>query len=223
MKKKLFIGFYNYTVWATFIGLILAVVGIYFAVRDRVEPAMYCLMATGFVDMFDGKIARTKKNRTEMECQFGVQLDSLSDLVCFGVLPAVICSRIWLNGDRDHVPFVAMIVIAGYVLTALIRLAYFNVTEEERRRKETDKRKSFEGMPVTTVALIFPFAYALGVVLRTYSPIVAPILFTVIMGCCAFLFVAKIHIRKPGTVGCIVMGVLGLIEAALLVYVHFKV
>jgi hypothetical protein len=40
--------------------------------------------------MFDGKVARTKKDRTEQEKSFGIQIDSLSDLVSFGVLPAVI-------------------------------------------------------------------------------------------------------------------------------------
>ena len=226
MKKRLFIGYYNYTVWATYIGLILAVIGIYFAVRDRVEPALYCLMATGFVDMFDGKIARTKKDRTDSECRFGIQLDSLSDLVCFGVLPAVICSRIWLNGDREVIPFIPMCVIAVYVLTALIRLAYFNVTEEERQRSTTDKRKSYEGMPVTTVALIFPFAYAIGMLITlktTGTGIIFPIIFTAVMGACAFMFIAKIRVHKPGTLGCVIMGVLGAIEVALLIYVHINV
>ena len=49
---------------------------------------VFCLMFCGFCDAFDGKVARTKKNRTEQEIKFGIQIDSLSDLVAFGVLPA---------------------------------------------------------------------------------------------------------------------------------------
>lgn len=52
----------------------------------------------------DGRIARTKKDRTEQEKRFGIQIDSLNDLVCFGVLPAAIgwsmdCDRLWFLGD----------------------------------------------------------------------------------------------------------------------------
>ena len=48
------------------------------------------LMASGLFDAFDGRVARTKKDRKETEIKFGVQIDSLSDLICFGVLPMAI-------------------------------------------------------------------------------------------------------------------------------------
>ena len=83
------IGYYNYTVILTDLSLISSVFGIYMAMRGHVAGAVYCLMVSGFCDMFDGKVARTKK-RCEAEQKFGIQLDSLSDLVCFGVLPTVI-------------------------------------------------------------------------------------------------------------------------------------
>mgnify|MGYP007032777772 FL=1 len=47
--------------------------------------------------MFDGKIARTKKNRTEDEKQFGIQIDSLCDVVCFGVFPIVLCYELGMR------------------------------------------------------------------------------------------------------------------------------
>ena len=47
-------------------------------------------MLAGLLDAFDGRIARTKANRTDAEKRFGIQIDSLNDLVCFGVLPAAI-------------------------------------------------------------------------------------------------------------------------------------
>lgn len=48
--------------------------------------------------MFDGKIARSKKNRTDREKMFGVQIDSLCDCVCFGVFPAMICYLMGVRG-----------------------------------------------------------------------------------------------------------------------------
>lgn len=84
------IGYYNYTVWLTFIGMLSSVTGMGLAIQGKIIPAVICLMFSGFCDMFDGIVARTKKDRTDEEKRFGIQLDSLSDIVCFGVLPFVI-------------------------------------------------------------------------------------------------------------------------------------
>ena len=84
------IGVYDYTVLLTYLGFASGVFGIIEAFNGRIFPAIICLMFSGLCDMFDGKVARTKKKRTVEERHFGIQLDSLSDLVCFGVLPAVI-------------------------------------------------------------------------------------------------------------------------------------
>ena len=84
------IGVYDYTVLATYLSLAFGVSGILAAMNDSPYSALLCLMVSGLLDAFDGRIARTKKNRTEQEKRFGIQIDSLNDVVCFGVLPGVI-------------------------------------------------------------------------------------------------------------------------------------
>ena len=84
------IGFYDYTVILTYLGFASGMVGIYLSILGHPFGAIICLMFSGLCDMFDGKVARTKQRRTLEERQFGIQLDSLSDLVCFGVLPSLI-------------------------------------------------------------------------------------------------------------------------------------
>ena len=84
------IGFYSYTVILTYIGFVCGSVGLYFAANGSTNMAIIMLMLAGFCDMFDGKVAKTKKNRTPEECRFGIQIDSLSDMVCFGMLPPMI-------------------------------------------------------------------------------------------------------------------------------------
>ena len=76
------IGFYDYTVILTYLGFASGVFGILCAIKDpkHLFPAIFCLMFSGLCDMFDGKVARTKKKRTTEEKHFGIQLDSLSDL-----------------------------------------------------------------------------------------------------------------------------------------------
>ena len=55
------IGFYNYTVILTYMGLASAVVGMVTALKGNLLVAVVCLMVSGACDMFDGKVARTKK------------------------------------------------------------------------------------------------------------------------------------------------------------------
>ena len=70
------IGFYNYTVVLTYMGLISSVYGMTEALDGHFATAIACLVVSGICDMLDGKIARTM-DRTEDEKKFGIQIDSL--------------------------------------------------------------------------------------------------------------------------------------------------
>ena len=91
------LGFYDYTVVLTYISFTSSIIGIFCAVTGHPKWAVFCLALSGLCDMFDGKIARTKKNRTEDEKQFGIQIDSLCDVVCFGVFPIVLCYELGMR------------------------------------------------------------------------------------------------------------------------------
>lgn len=58
------IGVYDYTVIATYLSLLLGLGGLYSAAQNEPLDAMLCLMLAGLLDAFDGRIARTKKDRT---------------------------------------------------------------------------------------------------------------------------------------------------------------
>ena len=149
------IGFYDYTVILTYLSLISAVGGIALVTSDHPILATFCLLFSGLCDMFDGKVARSKKNRTAEEKSFGIQIDSLVDVVAFGALPAVmnivLCGHSWYS----------YIISAFFVLAGVIRLAYYNVTEEMRQQKTDEVRKNYCGLPITTSALIFPFFFCI--------------------------------------------------------------
>jgi len=123
----MFIGFYGASVILTYIGLAFAVVGMALAFLGHIPAAIMCLILSGVCDMFDGKIARTKKDRTEDEKKFGIQIDSLCDIVCFGILPMVICYK----SGMKHMYSIVILVLYG--LAGLVRLAHFNVMEEKRQ------------------------------------------------------------------------------------------
>ena len=84
----LLLDYYDYTVILTYLGMLSAFMGILMSVNSNFKTALICLMFTGFCDMFDGAVASTK-TRTKSEKRFGIQIDSLSDLISFGVLPGV--------------------------------------------------------------------------------------------------------------------------------------
>ena len=153
------IGFYNYTVILTYLSLVSSVVGIKLAYDGHMGAAILCLVLSGVCDMFDGVVARTKKNRTQDEKNFGIQLDSLCDVICFGLFPAVIL----YFGGVDTILGVASLVF--YVLCAVIRLAFFNVLEIKRQASESGCAKEYRGLPVTSSAIILPFFFLLGLVI----------------------------------------------------------
>ena len=61
-KKTGLIGFYNYTVVLTYIGMWIGFLGVMLAIKDRYVGSLICLMLAGVCDMFDGTIASTKKD-----------------------------------------------------------------------------------------------------------------------------------------------------------------
>ena len=149
------IGFYDYTVILTYMSLVSAVGGIALITSDHPILATFCLLFCGLCDMFDGKVARSKKNRTAEEKSFGIQIDSLVDVIAFGALPGTmtieLCNHRWY----------AYLVAALFVLAGVIRLAYYNVTEEMRQKDTDEVRKAYSGLPITFSSLIFPFFFCL--------------------------------------------------------------
>lgn len=214
------IGYYDYTVILTYLSAASATVGIIASLSGQGHPYVgtFCLLLCGLFDAFDGKVARTKPNRTEQEKKFGIQIDSLSDLVAFGVLPVCIGTalyRLFSIGEANiHKSYLVLLfsIMVLYVLAALIRLAYYNVTEEERQDVEKGNRKAYVGLPVTSAALIFPTVMLLNYLLpMDITPVyLAVMLFT------AAAFVSRVNIRKPGLKAILIMVGIGVVEFALL-------
>ena len=183
----MFLGFYDYTVVLTYISLGISVFGITMALEGNFRMAIFCLALSGLCDMFDGKIARTKKNRTEDEKNFGIQIDSLCDVVCFGVFPAMICYCLGVNTPDG----VAALIF--YSIESVIRLAYFNVTEAKRQTQTEENRKYYQGLPITSMAIILPFLY----LMRRYYMIHFLIVIHIAVIIVGLLFILNIKVKKP--------------------------
>jgi CDP-diacylglycerol--serine O-phosphatidyltransferase len=151
-----------------------------------------------FFDFMDGKIARWRKKSSLM----GQELDSLADLISFGLAPAAAAFALGIRTPLDH------ILLTFFVLCGLTRLARFNVTVAVLPKDKSGKSKYFEGTPIpTTLAIVSLMAYwvsqswthqniPLGLVAEgtmfEFHPVV---LMFALHGC---LMVSKtIHIPKP--------------------------
>lgn len=217
------IGFYDYTVVLTYLSLVSAVSGMALAMSGHPIWATLCLLLCGLCDMFDGKVARSKKNRSDEEKAFGIQIDSLSDIVAFGVLPAVMLLSLC------HDTVLARIIAPLYVLAGLIRLAYFNVTEELRQKTTDECRKSYSGLPITSAALIFPvFFCAVAVVCECMYGAIEPFsgmflhalsgwLLCGLMAVTGLCFVLPFQVRKPQTRELRLFLLVGILIAAVLI------
>lgn len=201
------IGIYNYTIILTFIGVASAITGMTFALSGHPARAILCLLICGVCDMFDGKIARTRK-RTRFEESYGIQLDSLCDVVCFGVLPAIIGYSIGLS------KWYCIPILVFYVLAAITRLAFFNVQEELRKAEgKSVKRTYYTGLPVTNSAIIFAFVYGLRLIIGESIYLVV---YAVALILVALAFIAKVRVVKVGPRGLAVLFAIGVVELILM-------
>lgn len=209
-----FIGVYDYTVILTYIGLISSVFGMTQAIHGDYKAAILCLAFSGVCDTFDGRIARTKKDRTEDEKNFGIQLDSLCDVVCFGIFPALICYLLGVRG------LLGLIIVFFYCLCAVIRLAFFNVIETKRQQDEGGCNKTYRGLPVTSISFILPLAFWLQFVLPELAFLVLLHLILAVVG---FLFILDFRLRKPSLKTILIMIVIVAVTVGIIfAYTKYK-
>ena len=177
------LGFWNKSVYITYFGAFAAMFGLLFAIHEvNIDYAFVGMIIAAVCDMFDGKVARHIKNRKEIEKDFGVQIDSLADIVCFITIPAI---TLYLMG-MNHL--YQILFLAFYVVCGIIRLAYFNVAM-------SDKNKAIEyyqGLPVPVSVLIFGLVWILLKVVCFDGSIV----YTILVPIVGLLHISKIRIRK---------------------------
>ena len=110
----------------------------------HVQFAGWLLIAALIFDFLDGRIARWRRKSSIL----GRELDSLADVISFGVAPAVMAYACGMRGALDRV------VLVYFVVCGVSRLARYNITAEALSQGG-DKVKYFEGTPIpTSLALV---------------------------------------------------------------------
>jgi CDP-diacylglycerol--serine O-phosphatidyltransferase len=135
----------------TLFGLLSALLGIYFAIQGQIHYAVIGGVWAVVFDWLDGLIASKMKNRTDNHRAFGGQLDSLIDIVSFGVLPAIILLS-YSNYNPWYLPGAFAIIAA-----CAIRLSYFNIFGLTDGKTYTGLAVDYNGLIVSLFFLIESF------------------------------------------------------------------
>ncbi len=132
----------------TLLNAVSGMISILFSISRQYKYAAVFMIAAVFFDYIDGKIARLMKKETEL----GVELDSLSDMISFGVAPVVLAFQTTKNVGQGWI--FAAIIYMLFLCAGALRLARFNITKKE---------KGYKGMPITINGLIVPIIYFAGI------------------------------------------------------------
>ena len=120
----------------TMIGVCIGLTSIKFAIDGKFAIAIIAILFAGLMDALDGRIARLIKGTSKM----GKELDSLGDVISFGVAPALIM-YFW---NLQYLDKLGWFVCLTYVVSVALRLARFNISSED---EPSWKDNFFEGMP----------------------------------------------------------------------------
>jgi len=179
------IGFYDYTVILTYGGLLFSILGIFDCFHGNFIGALLYIGLALVCDTLDGRVAKTKKDRTPAQSMFGIQIDSLCDMVSFGITPAVFCYCVGMHKGLD------LVLIGYYCLCCVIRLAYFNILAAE---KDPDAKAEYHGLPVVGFAIGLPVIY----LFRLWFPVSNVVwALRVLMPLVGTLYILDFHLPKP--------------------------
>lgn len=210
---KHFVGYWHYGVILTYLSLALSICGICFAAAyggpRRDDIAAFFLLLAGLCDAFDGMVAKTRKHRSDNDKLFGMNIDSLSDMVSFGIAPIMV--GVAMGMTRWYYCIIYVI----FALCGLVRLAYYDVSEVNRLKDPTSTRRdSYEGLPITNVSLALPVFYLFATMFDMHPEWIGLNSDTIIiyqsiimMACyvlCAFLFVFKFKMFKARVKGLVI-------------------
>ncbi len=181
----MFLGYFNLANFVTLLGLATSVTAMFAAVAHEFKIAILLFAFAGVCDSIDGKLARNRIDHSDTKVTvFGVMLDSLCDLVSFGVTPCVIA---YAFGN------ISVFDLAVYILFCVfgaIRLAYYNT----RALCSDGRYHGFIGVPITTSVVLLPPIIALAMVL---DPVFVSYVLRVFFVALGFAFILKIKIDRP--------------------------
>jgi CDP-diacylglycerol--serine O-phosphatidyltransferase len=198
----------------TLLGLCSGTTAIPFAFAGNWKAAVVAIVFAALFDALDGRVARL----FHVDSAFGAQLDSLADLVSFGIAPSVIVYMWSLHQAASAGWAVALI----YCACCAIRLARFNV-EAARRDPLASPNPYFTGLPTPAAACLILLPMLLGFQFGSHA-FASPLLNAGVMGVMSCLMVSRVptlsvkHIHIPRPMKTPIAGFVGLLFCSALLW-----
>lgn len=156
----------------TIINLFLGGFAVIESLKGNLNLSLLLIFIAAFVDRFDGMVAR----KLHIESELGKQLDSMSDIISFGVAPALLIYQ----GILYEFDFPGTFFTIFYIACGAFRLARFNISENH---------SYFTGLPITAAGCLLTFGYL-------FLPIFSPAMFLFFIIILSFLMVSPFKIKK---------------------------
>lgn len=180
LRRALFILPNAFTIASIFCGTYAILYTVLHSGPEAMYHAAIAVFFAGFFDMFDGRVARLTKTQSD----FGMEFDSLADVISFGVAPAVIVYRwaLWPLGP------LGMITVICFTACGAIRLARFNVLA----RRPTTSSDYFVGLPIPIAASLLVALVVAHFRLFEGLPVTRHVLVITLVLLLAFLMVSSV-------------------------------
>lgn len=162
----------------TLANLLFGFLALIWIIEEQYTLAAAMIVLSVLMDSLDGKVAR----RLSVSSDFGKELDSLSDLVSFGVAPAILTYQAILYPQPDYVRYIGLGIAAVFALCGAVRLARFNML---------NITTYFVGVPIT-------FAGGFMALLMFFRNLIPWYIYLGSMVILAFLMVSTFKVAKLG-------------------------
>ncbi len=168
--------------------------GLMFCIKKQISYSMIILLLLGIFDGFDGMFSKKFRKNGDTEV-YGIQLDSLADIITSAAYPVIILISMGYNS------IINLIIYSIFIVCGLTRLSYFNIQTHSNK-------ENFLGVPITVSTIVLPLLY-----IFTQEEII----FMVSMMILSVLYVCDIKIKKPNIKIKIVFAVIGVAISIVLV------
>lgn len=190
----------------TLLGVVCAITGMLLCFVGKTGFAVVLLAISGICDGFDGYFAK-KVRKPNQSSEYGVELDSLADIVCAGVFPVVISMSLgftkWYN----------LIIYILFIMCGITRLTYYNVN--------SSSKNYFNGVPITVSAFVIPAIYLIFRNTTTKPYLMIGLM--VSLGLLSVLYVTtNVKIKKPTLEDRTIWSAIGFIICAIVIFLLFK-
>ena len=167
----------------TFINLSCGILSILSVMNEKYTLASIFILLAGLVDRYDGRVARF----LDVSSDLGKELDSLADLVSFGVAPSILIYTLFELNKPGILSIIGFIILLAFPICGAFRLARYNTAQFDG---------VFTGVPITIVGCFMAFFSLILLLLKIELTNVLTYITIILMILGSYLMVSTIHLKK---------------------------